>query len=388
MSNLQLIATSAFGLEAVVARELHQLGYTDTKSFNGYVEFAGDASAIARTNLWIRSADRILIKMGEFEASTFDALFEQTKSLPWEDILDEDARFPVECRTVKSTLSSAPACQSIVKKAVVEALKRAYNIEVFSESGPVYGIEVALHNDRAVLTIDTSGEGLHKRGYRKLSALAPIKETLAAALVLLSRWQGHRPFADPLCGSGTIAIEAAMIGLNMAPGAKRTFAAEDWPLLFLDEWQEARTEAEDLMKRDINLEIFASDIDKQVLSLAEYHTRTAGVGNYVKLMQKDVAAFHPNLPYGCIVTNPPYGERLFDKNEVERLYRTMGKAFKKEETWSCFIITSHPLFEKLYGKRADKKRKLYNGRIQTNLYQYLGPLPPRRFNTLQSNDEQ
>ncbi len=379
MPNLQLIATSAIGLEAVVARELHQLGYTNTKSFNGYVEFTGDVSAIARTNLWIRSADRILIKMGEFEAVTFDALFEQTKALQWENFLDEDARFPVECRTVKSVLSSAPACQSIVKKAVVEALKRAYDIQVFPESGPLYGIEVALHNDRALLTIDTSGQGLHKRGYRKLTALAPIKETLAASLVLLSRWQGHRPFADPLCGSGTIAIEAAMIGLNMAPGAKRTFASEEWPLLFLNEWKHARNEADDLVKRDAKLEIFASDIDREVLSLAEYHIRTAGVGSHIKLTQKDVAAFHTNLSYGCIVTNPPYGERLYDKKEVERLYHKMGRAFLKEETWSYFIITSHPMFEKLFGKRADKKRKLYNGRIQTNLFQYLGPLPPRHF---------
>jgi putative N6-adenine-specific DNA methylase len=379
MSNLQLIATSTFGLEAVVARELHQLGYTETKSFNGYVEFAGDTSAIARTNLWIRSADRILIKMGEFDAFSFDELFEQTKALHWEDFLDEDARFPVECRTIKSTLSSAPACQSIVKKAVVEALKRAYEIEIFAESGAFYGIEIALHNDRALLTLDTSGVGLHKRGYRKLSALAPIKETLAAALVLLSRWQGHRPFADPLCGSGTIAIEAAMIGLNMAPGVNREFAAEEWPLLFSDEWQRAREEARDLVKRDLTLEIFASDIDTEVLSLAEYHVRAAGVGQFVKLTQKDVAAFHPDLPYGCIVTNPPYGERLFEQKEVERLYRQMGKTFAKMDTWSAFIITSHTSFERLYGKRADKKRKLYNGRIQTNLYQYLGPLPPRHF---------
>lgn len=377
MTQYTLIATAAMGLESVVARELKQLGFENIQSHNGYVEFNGDESAIARANLWLRTADRVVLKVGQFSAETFDELFEGTKRLPWADLLPEDAHFPVEGRSVKSMLSSVPACQSIVKKAIVESMKQKYKVQTFAETGARYDIEVSLQKDEALLTIDTSGMGLHKRGYRKLTASAPIKETLAAALVLLSRWEAHRPFADPLCGSGTIAVEAAMIARNLAPGLRRKFTSEAWDFIPEQVWEDARMEAEDAMKLNVAVDILASDVDNEVLSLAEYHARKAGVGDMVRILKQDVGAFSPESSYGCIVTNPPYGERLGERSEVENLYRKMGRSFQKLDRWSYFVITSHPGFEKYFSKIADKKRKLYNGRIQTNFYQYLGPLPPR-----------
>lgn len=373
-----LQATTAFGLEAVVKRELEQLGYPPVRTENGYVEFEGDATAIARTNLWLRSADRVVVVVGRFRATTFDELFEGTKALPWADLLPESAEFPVNGKSVRSTLSSVPACQSIVKKAIVESLKQRYHQEVFAESGSRYSIEVSLLKDEATLTLDTSGAGLHKRGYRMLTAAAPIRETLAAALVQLSRWGPHRPFADPLCGSGTIAIEAAMIGRNLAPGLARSFASENWLMMPQGVWQQARDEAAAAARPDVALDIVASDVDTEVLSLARFHVKKAGVADCVRVEQKNVRVFHPEQPYGCVVTNPPYGERMGEQSEVHTLYRTMGKAFGALDTWSVFVITSDIDFERRFGRRADKKRKLYNGRIQTNLYQYLGPLPPRK----------
>jgi putative N6-adenine-specific DNA methylase len=371
------MATAAFGLEAVVKRELQDLGMQEIQANNGYVDFVGDEAAIARANLWLRTADRVLIKVGQFEARTFDELFEGTKALAWADLLPKNAEFPVNGRSLQSQLSSVPACQSIVKKAIVERLKQTYALQTFPETGPRYTIEVALHKDVATLTLDTSGDGLHKRGYRRLTAAAPIRETLAAALVLLSRWGPHRPFADPLCGSGTIAIEAAMIGSKVAPGHKRPFAAEHFAWMESGVWQQARSDAEAQRVSHADFHVVASDIDGEVLSLAEYHARQAGVGPLVRIVRQDVAEFAPSEPYGCVISNPPYGERLGEEREVRRLYQTMGRSFAKLDTWSKFIITSYPEFERAYGKKADKKRKLYNGRIQTNFYQYLGPLPPR-----------
>jgi putative N6-adenine-specific DNA methylase len=378
MSKFTLVATAPMGIEAVLKRELQGLGYEDARAFNGYVEFSGDESAIARCNLWLRTADRVLLKVGQFEATTFDALFEGTKALPWQDLLPENAYFPVEGRSVKSQLSSVPACQRIVKKAIVDKLSAKYGRQTFPETGAAYSVEVSIQSNQAMITLDTSGAGLHKRGYRKLNAKAPIKETLAAALVLLSWWKPHRPFADPLCGSGTIAIEAAMIGKNIAPGLHREFASERWPWIPTEVWTDERTRAFAAVNKDVVLDIVASDIDSEVLSLAEYHCRKAGVAECVRMVKQDVGKFSSDAEYGCIVTNPPYGERLGDRQEVEHLYRAMGQAFRRLDTWSAFIITSNAQFEKLYGKPADKKRKLYNGRIQTNLYQYLGPLPPRK----------
>ena len=376
MARYELIATTAFGLESVVARELKLLGIEPTQTHNGYVEFSGDERTVVNANLWLRSADRVLLKMGQFHAETFDELFEGTKALPWPELLPKDARFPVEGRSVKSVLHSVPAVQSIVKKAVVDGLKRQYKLEVFPETGALYSIEVSLLKDEAVITVDTSGTALHKRGYRKLTAAAPIKETLAAALVSLSYWRPNRPFADPMCGSGTIAIEAALMARNMAPGLKRDFASEMWSFIDPGTWQRGRQEARAAARPDIEVDIVASDIDPSVLSLAEYHARQAGVGDCVSIVQRDVRDFVPQGPYGCVVTNPPYGERLGEIRENQQLVRDMGKVFNALDTWSVFVIAADPEFEKFYGRKANKKRKLYNGRIQTNYYQYLGPLPP------------
>ncbi|KEO82811.1 THUMP domain-containing class I SAM-dependent RNA methyltransferase [Tumebacillus flagellatus] len=377
MSKVTLIATAPMGLEAIVAREVKNLGYTDVRTDNGRVEFDADESAIARCNLWLRTADRLLVKMGEFKATTFDELFEGTKALNWPDWIPKDAEFPVDGKSQKSQLSSVPACQGIVKKAVVEKLKEAYNIEWFEETGALYRIQVSLLKDIATITIDTSGVGLHKRGYRKLTAQAPLKETLAAALVDLSRWGPHRPFIDPFCGSGTIPIEAAMIGRNIAPGMHRDFSAQNWPTIPQSVWDRARQEAKDLAKYDVPLEIIGSDIDAEVLSLANYHIRQAKLGEGIRLKNLPVSKMNFDQQYGVIVSNPPYGERIGERKDVERAYKDLGHLTNQNDTLSVFVLTSNLMFEQFYGKKADKKRKLYNGRIECNLYQYLGKLPPR-----------
>ncbi|BCJ86873.1 THUMP domain-containing class I SAM-dependent RNA methyltransferase [Effusibacillus dendaii] len=378
MKPFKLTATTPMGLESVVSREVKSLGCEQITVENGKISFEGDLPSIARANLWLRSADRVLIQMGEFPAATFDELFEGTKALPWSDWLPKDAAFPVEGRSVKSKLSSVPACQSIVKKAIVERMKQTYGIEQFPETGPVYPIEVALRNDRATLTIDTSGEGLHKRGYRTLSVEAPIKETLAAGIIQLSRWRSGRVLADPCCGSGTIPIEAAMIGRNIAPGLRRSFAAEKWPVIPASIWQEARAEANDLARWQEPLEIYGSDIDQNAVSAARFHAGEAGLRDAIRFEKKPAEQFQIDQPYGCLVTNPPYGERIGNRREVEDLYGDLGYVASLHETWSFFILTSYPGFERFFEKRADKKRKLYNGRIECHLYQYLGPLPPFR----------
>ncbi|HEX2927897.1 MAG TPA: class I SAM-dependent RNA methyltransferase [Ruminiclostridium sp.] len=378
MSKLQLIATSAFGIESITARELKKLGYLDQKVENGKVTFYGDESAICRTNLWLRTADRVLLKMGEFKALSFEELFEQTKALPWDEIIPEDAEFPVEGKSIDSKLFSVPDCQAIVKKAVVEKLKQKYKCEWFEEKGPRYRIEVALLKDVVTLTVDTSGAGLHKRGYRKLVGGAPLKETLACAMILVSHWNKDRILLDPFCGSGTIPIEAAMIGKNIAPGLGREFDSEKWPLIPANLWDEARDEAYDLMVEDQELRIHGSDIDEEAMSLARYHAKKAGVEDAIHLQRLAVADISSRYKYGIIICNPPYGERLGEKDYVENLYREMGKVFKKLDTWSYYVITSNMDFEKLFGKRADKKRKLYNGRLLCNYYQFFGPPPPRQ----------
>ncbi|MEW6541774.1 MAG: class I SAM-dependent RNA methyltransferase [Bacillota bacterium] len=377
MDNVELIATAGFGLEAVVAREVQNLGYQDVTVENGRVIFKAAPAAICRANLWLRSADRVLLKMGGFQALTFDELFERTKALPWEEWLPADAAFPVQGKSVKSKLFSVPDCQAIVKKAVVEKLKRRYRREWFEENGPRYTIEVALLKDEATLTIDTSGAGLHKRGYRKLAALAPLKETLAAALVQLSYWRPDRPLVDPLCGSGTIPIEAALIGLNIAPGLGREFAAEHWPVIPAALWKEARAAARHAIAHDRELQIEGADTDGEVLSLARYHAREAGVEEQVRFHRRPLADFRSWLKYGCVVCNPPYGERLGEEAAVERLYAEMGRVFSRLDTWSVYVLTAHRGFERLYGRRADRKRKLYNGRLECHYHWFLGPRPPR-----------
>lgn len=377
MSKIDLIATATFGLEAVVAREIRSLGYQDVNVENARVTFTGDEFAICRSNLWLRSADRVLIKLGEFKALTFEELFQQTRALPWADWLPENATFPVEGKSIKSQLHSVPDCQAIVKKAVVEKLKQSYHRNWFPENGPRYTIEVALLKDIATLTLDTSGAGLHKRGYRTLVSQAPLKETLAAAMVMLSYWNPERTLIDPFCGSGTIPIEAALIGLNAAPGLGREFAAEKWPAIPAALWQQAREEARDLAAPERPLHIFGSDIDSKVLGIARYHARQAGLEGKVFFQKLPAAELRSSKHYGCVICNPPYGERMGDIQEVEGLYRDLGNAYKKMDTWSYYVLTAHPGFEGIFGKKADKKRKLYNGRIECHYYQYYGPRPPR-----------
>ncbi|MBH9967710.1 class I SAM-dependent RNA methyltransferase [Bacillus sp. V3] len=380
MGTYTLIATAAMGLEAIVAREVKDLGY-DCQVENGKVLFKGDETAIARANMWLRTADRIKILVGEFKAYSFDELFENTKSLSWEKYLPEDAEFPVQGKSVKSKLYSVPDCQAIVKKAIVERLRKAYKrTSWLDETGPLYKIEVAIHKDKASITLDTSGQGLHKRGYRIGQGEAPLKETLAAALIKLTTWNPDRPFLDPFCGSGTIPIEAALIGQNIAPGFNREFLSEKWSFIPADIWDNVRMEAEDLANYDQPLEIIGTDIDHRMVNVSKENAMEAGLGDLVKFKQMQVRDFTTDLEYGVAVGNPPYGERLGERPEVEKMYKEMGEAFEKLDTWSVYMLTSHEDFERFYGKPATKKRKLFNGFIRTDYYQYWGPRPPRKEN--------
>ncbi|MBS4199463.1 class I SAM-dependent RNA methyltransferase [Bacillus sp. FJAT-49732] len=377
MRTYNLIATTAMGIEAIAANEVKKLGYDCTVE-NGKVMFKGDELAIARANMWLRTADRVKIVVGEFKASTFDELFEKTKALSWEDYLPMDAEFPVQGKSVKSTLYSVPDCQAIVKKAIVERLKKAYNQTTWlPETGPLFKIEISLLKDRATLSIDTSGAGLHKRGYRIDQGEAPIKETLAAALIQLTNWHPDRILHDPFCGSGTIPIEAALIGQNIAPGFNRDFLSETWPWIRDDVWEKVREEAEDLANYDQPIEISGSDIDHRMVEISKNNAFEAGLGDIVTFKQMQASDYTSKKDYGVIIGNPPYGERIGDKQEVEHMYREIGKIFQKLDTWSVYILTSHPEFEKLYGKQATKKRKLFNGFIRTDFYQFWGPRPPR-----------
>lgn len=375
MINYDIIVTCAFGLEAIVAYELKQLGYKELITENGQITFTADELAIARCNLWLRSAERVLIKVGQFKATSFEELFENTKSLPWADFLPKDANFPVAGKSIKSKLFSISDCQAIAKKAIVEKMKERYKIAWFEETGDRYQLEVALLNDIATLTIDTSGIGLHKRGYRTLSSPAPLKETLAAALINISRWKPDRAFIDPLCGSGTIPIEAALIGHNIAPGLGRDFAGEKWDNFNKKLWQSARDEAYSLIDHSQPLGIWAYDIDKEAISLARYHAKQAGVNKLINFQVQDVSKLNSRYKYGYLICNPPYGERLLEEKEVETLYKTMAKSFSRLDTWSYYILTSHPSFTKVFGRKSDKRRKLYNGRIETTYHQFFGPKP-------------
>lgn len=378
VAEMTVIATATFGLEAPVAREVKKLGYENTHTENGRITFNAGPEAIPRANLWLRQADRVLVQMGRFPATTFEQLFESTRALPWADWLPENANFPVSGKSVQSGLFSVPDCQAIVKKAVVESLKTRYHRQWFDEDGPRFAIEVSLLKDEATITLDTTGPGLHKRGYRTLTGPAPLKETLAAALIDLSYWNHERPLFDPFCGSGTIPIEAAMMGLNLAPGRKRDFAAEAWPAFPAKLWRQARAEADDLAKTDRTLRIRGTDHDERVLSLARVHARQAGVEEQIHFQCLSFEELKSKEKYACMIANPPYGERLEDRATVETLYRQMGKMAKEHETWSYYILATHPAFETLFGRKADRRRKLYNGRIECQYYQYAGPRPPRR----------
>jgi len=372
-----LIATGAFGIESVVKRELGFLGISDSEIENGRVYFRGDEETICRTNLWLRCADRVFINMGQFKAVTFEELFQGTKAIAWEKLLGEKGAFPVSGKSVKSTLHSVPNCQKIVKKAIVERLKSVYGCQWLPEDGPEYKIEVSILNDMVTLTVDTSGTGLHKRGYRQKAGEAPLKETLACAMLYISRWRGDRVLLDPLCGSGTIPIEAAMMAVNMAPGLKRNFAFEAWPQIDSQLWARVKQEALDAINMDVETRIFGSDIDYFALKLAMEHAENEGVAEKIHFQKLDFAATSSKYKYGFIITNPPYGERLSDKKAVEELYGRMGEHFKRFDTWSYYVITSHEDFEKCFGRRADKKRKLYNGMLKCDYYQFFGPKPPK-----------
>ncbi|MCP4377898.1 MAG: bifunctional 23S rRNA (guanine(2069)-N(7))-methyltransferase RlmK/23S rRNA (guanine(2445)-N(2))-methyltransferase RlmL, partial [bacterium] len=377
MGSMNLIATSTFGLEAVVVRELKVLGYSAKIPSVGRIAFEGDEAAIFRANTWLRCADRVLIEVGSFKATDFGELFDRTNELPWEQWVAADAAFPVNGRSVKSQLSSVPACQKICKKAIVEKLLKAHNTKSLPETGPPCVVEVSMLNDVATLTLDTTGPGLNKRGYRQKVGKAPLKETLAAGLVQLSFWRPDRPLIDPFCGGGTIGIEAALIGRNMAPGMNRTFAAGDWPAMDSSHARLAIEEARDLAVYDRPLNIVGYDIDPEQAELARDHANHAGLGNSLKFHTQAFSELDSDLEYGCMFCNPPYAERIGEKIDVEEIYRSMPEILRRLKTWSHYILTSYPRFEAIVAQKADRRRKLYNGRIECTYFQYHGPRPPR-----------
>lgn len=378
MTNYQLVATAAMGLESIVADELKALGYT-TRTENGKVYFEGDEKDIAKTNLWLRVADRVKIVVGKFPAKTFEQLFEGVRAIEWEKYLPVDAEFPVSGKSVKSKLFSVPDCQAITKKAIVERMKYYYKrLGFLEETGAKYKIEVSILKDEATLTIDTSGAGLHKRGYRINQGEAPLKETLAAALVYISKWHPNRPFVDPFCGSGTIALEAAMIGQNIAPGYNRDFISEEWPWMKQKIWDEVRLEVEDIAKYDQPLQIFGSDIDHRMVEIAKTNAREAGFSDLISWKQMQVTDFTTHLTDGVMIGNPPYGERIGDKEILEKMIRDMGHMMSQYPSWSVYMLSSMENFEALYGKKATKKRKLFNGFIKTDYYQFWGKRTPKQ----------
>lgn len=376
---LELIATATFGLEAVVKREVERLGYKIIKTEDAKVTYIGNESAIVNSNLWLRCADRVLLKMGEFKALEFEELFQRTKALPWEEWIPVDGKFNVNCTSVKSKLHSVPACQSIVKKAIVEKLKETYGVETFQETGADYTIKLTMLRDVGTVTIDTSGQGLHKRGYRVKDVAAPIKETLAAAMVQLSFWRDGRLLVDPCCGSGTIPIEAAMIGRNIAPGLSRKFACEEWDAIPKDVWKEERKKAFEAIDYEKEIKIEASDINAKAIEAARENAEEAGVEDCIEFKVMDVSKYIVKEENGIIITNPPYGERIGEKREIEAIYESISYLIKKNPTWSLFLITTDKNFEdKVLGREADRRRKLYNGRLEVCYYQVHGQKPQKR----------
>ncbi len=368
---LQLVATCLFGLEHLLGEEIDALGYDRTNTMDGRVTFLGDEEAVTLANVFLRYAERVYIKVGSFRAESFEELFEGTRRLPWSDFIGKRDAFPVKGHAIKSKLHSVPDCQAIIKKAVVKSLSEPYGINIFPEDGIKYQIEFFLFKDEAALMIDTSGIPLHKRGYRRESNAAPIRETLAAAIVALSRPREEVLLWDPMCGSGTIATEAAMMMRGIAPGARRSFAAEEFPFISKSLWRDAREMAHDGEHKS-EFQVFASDIDKNSVALTERNAKNAGVSDSIRAFIADARTIKvPEGRRGTIVTNPPYGERLGTQREVEALYRDIGKCFRGMSPWQVYIISSHEGFERLYGKRADKIRKLYNGMIPCYYYQYF-----------------
>ncbi len=371
MSNVRLVAPCLFGLEKAVGEEIDALGYHRRDTIDGRVYFEGPPSAIVRSNLWLRCAERVLIEMASFEAKSFTALFDGVKKIPWERFIGKNDAFPVKGHSIKSELHSLPDCQKIIKKAIVERLKEAYGIEWFEESGVKYQIEFFILNDRAVIMIDTTGVPLHKRGYRTEANLAPIRETLAAAMVKIARPREDVLLWDPFCGSGTIPIEAALIMTNTAPGLFRHFAAESFPWLPKKLWEDAREEAKAARKLDTPFRALATDIDPDTVKIARDNIRRAGMWEYIDCFKKDALTIRRDDRRTTIVCNPPYGERMDSVKSAQALYKKMGKVFSQLSPWQIYIITSEEDFEALYGKRADKVRRLYNGMIRCNFYQYF-----------------
>lgn len=377
---MELIAPCHFGLESVLKKEILDLGYDISKVEDGRVTFLGDAEAICRANIFLRTAERILLKAGEFKAVTFEELFEKTKALQWEDYIPADGKFWVtKAASVKSKLFSPSDIQSIMKKAMVERLKSQYHKNWFKEEGASYPVRVFLMKDIVTVGIDTSGVSLHKRGYRQMTAKAPISETLAAALILLTPWRKDRILVDPFCGSGTFPIEAAMIAANIAPGMNRSFTAEEWTNLIPRKlWYETVEEAQDLIENDIKADIQGYDIDADVIKAARKNAEDAGTAQLIHFQQRPVSELRHPKKYGFIITNPPYGERLDEKKDLPELYTEFGESYQKLDSWSAYMITSYEEAERYFGRKADKNRKIYNGMIKTYFYQFMGPKPPRR----------
>lgn len=379
MKTVELIAPCHFGLEAVLKREILDLGYEISQVEDGKVTFLGDMEAVAYGNIFLRTAERILLKVGVVHAETFDELFERTKELPWEEYIPRDGKFWVaKATSIKSKLFSPSDIQSIMKKAIVERLKKVYGIQWFEESGDSYPIRVTFMKDEAVIGIDTSGVSLHKRGYRQMTAKAPITETLAAALIMLTPWKRDRILVDPFCGSGTFPIEAAMIAADMAPGMNREFLAEGWKNLIPKKcWYDAMDEANERVNTDIQVDIQGYDIDGEVIKAARANAKLAGVDHLIHFQRRPVSELNHPKKYGFIITNPPYGERIEEKENLPALYREIGESFRRLDAWSEYVITSYEDAEKYIGRKADKNRKIYNGMIKTYFYQFLGPKPPR-----------
>lgn len=380
MRRFELIAPCHFGMEAVLKKEITDLGYDVSETADGRITFLGDEEALCRANVFLRTAERVLIKVGRFRAETFEELFQGTKALPWEEYIPRDGKFWVaKAASVKSKLFSPSDIQSIMKKAMVERMREHYGLERFPESGEAFPVRVFLMKDEVTVGLDTTGESLHKRGYRKLTAKAPIAENLAAAMILLTPWHGDRILVDPFCGSGTIPIEAAMMAANMAPGMKRGFTARNWPHVVGEKvWQDTFEEARELVDLSVETDIQGYDMDDAMVSIARENAKLAGVEKLIHFQRRDVARLSHPKKYGFVITNPPYGERLEEKEALPGLYRTIGERFRNLDDWSLYLITSYEQAERDIGRKADKNRKIYNGMMKTYYYQFMGPKPPRR----------
>ena len=382
MRTFDLLVPCHFGLEAVLKREIYDLGYEITKVEDGRVTFEGDEEAICRANIFLRTAERVMIQIGRFKATTFEELFQGIKNLPWEKYIPEDGKFWVKkASSINSKLFSPSDIQSIAKKAMVERMKQKYHKEWFKEDGAAYPVRIFLLKDEVTVALDTSGDSLHKRGYRTMTSKAPLTETLAASLIMLTPWRKDRILVDPFCGSGTFPIEAAMIAANIAPGMNRDFTAEEWTnLIDRKLWYECVKEAEDMIDTTVKVDIQGYDIDGDVIKAARENAKRAGVEHMIHFQQRAVADLSHPKKYGFIITNPPYGERLEDKADLPELYTQIGQAYQRMDSWSMFLITSYTETEKYIGRKADKNRKIYNGMLKTYFYQFLGPKPPKKRN--------